>query len=145
MSAAPVLQIVPPTAPAYWPTDCMNEWSMCAVIRDILDRDTERDNGDAVAFQIVDLTSLLGTAAGVMSALFFKREAAKRKVFEELEDKPTKITPALQKDMVNARCSGYGSAYEYADRLQSALVHSIDGMRSVLSWIKSEKQATMQR
>lgn len=145
MSAAPVLQLVPPKAPLYWPTDCMDEWQLCHSIREVLDRDTERDNGDAVAYQIVDLTALLGTSASVMSSLFFKKEKAKLQVFEAIAGDGTKITPSLQKAMVDAKCGGYGSAYEYADRLQSALVHSIDGLRSVLSWIKSEKQATMQR
>lgn len=145
MSAAPVLQIVPPTAPAYWPTDAMNEWMLCHAIRDVLDRDTPPENGDAVAYQLVDLQALLGTSASAMSNLFHKKEAARLQVLEAIAESGTKITPALQRDLVNAKCAGYNTAYEYADRLQSALVHSIDAMRSVLSWLKSEKQGTLQR
>lgn len=143
MSAAPVLQIVPPTAPAYWPTDAMSEWMLCASIREVLDRDTETQDGDAVAFQLVDLQALLGTSAGAMASLFHKKEAARLKVLEAIAESGTKITPALQRDLVNAKCAGYNTAYEYADRLQSALVHSIDAMRSVLSWLKEEKRNTM--
>lgn len=139
MSAAPVLSITPPDRPVYWPVDCLNEWDMCVSIREKLDITVEREQGDAVACQLVDLSALLGTSAGALSALWFKKEAARLKVLEVIETSGSKLTASLQRDLINAKCSGYGAAYEYADRLNSALVHSIDGLRSVLSWLKLEK------
>lgn len=139
MNAAPVIIELPPQAPAYWPTDCMNEWKMCASIRERLDVTVERENGDAVASMLVDYNALLGTSAGALSSLWFRKEAARLKVLEVIEAQGSKITPSLQRDLINAKCAGYGAAFEYADRLNSALVHSIDGLRSVLSWLKLEK------
>lgn len=139
MSAAPVIIPMPAARPAYWPTDCMNEWAMCESIRNCLDITVERENGDNVAAQLVDLNALLGTSAAVLSSLWFRKEEARLNVLMVIEQSGTKITPSLQRDMVNAKCAGYGAAYEYADRLQSGVVHSIDSLRSVLSWLKLEK------
>lgn len=137
MTAAPVKKLIPPTVPAYWPTDAIKEWAMCEKIASTLSVDVDHENGDAVAFQLVELNSLLGTSAGVLARLFHRREAAKLAVLESIGD--TKITASLQRDLVNAKCAGYGAAHEFAERLNSALVHSIDALRSVLSWLKLEK------
>lgn len=115
----------------------MDEWIMLQAIRDQVDLTVERENGDAVASQLVDLNALLGTSSGALSSLFHKREAARLMVLEGMGE--TKITASLQRDLVQAKTSGYGAAYTYAERLNSALVHSIDGLRSVLSWLKLEK------
>lgn len=139
MSAAPVVRTLPPRPPSYWPTDCMDEWVMLQSIRDQLDITVEREIGDAVAAQLVDLNALLGTSAGALSSLFHKREAAKLLVYEVIAKEGSTLTASLQKDMVQAKTSGYGAAYTYAERLNSSLVHSIDGLRSVLSWLKLEK------
>jgi hypothetical protein len=116
---------------------------MCDSIRKVLDVTVERENGDNVAAQLVDLNALLGTSAAVLSAMWFRKEDARRRVLEVIAETGTKITPALQRDLVNGKCAGYGAAYEYADRLNSGVVHSIDSLRSVLSWLKLEKGTAM--
>lgn len=135
--SAPVRKLIPPTVPEYWPTDAMPEWRMCERIATTLATTVNHEDGNEVAFQLVELNSLLGTSAGVLARLFHRREAAKLAVLESIGD--TKITASLQRDLVNAKCAGYGAAHEFAERLNSALVHSIDALRSVLSWLKLEK------
>lgn len=134
--SAPVTTKAPPKAPAYWPTDAMSEWAMCERIASTLNTSVGHENGDEVACQLVDLNSLLGTSAGVLARLFHRKEAAKLAVLEAID---TKLPASLQRDLVNAKCANYVAAHEFAERLNSALVHSIDALRSVLSWLKLEK------
>lgn len=139
MSAAPISRQLPVPPPAYWPTDCMSEWTMLAEVHKAVEVNVNHENGDEVAFHLVTLNALLGTSATCISALYFRKENAKLKVLEAIAETGTKITAALQRDLVNAKCAGYGAAYDFADRLHSSLVHSIDALRSVLSWLKLER------
>ena len=85
MSAAPVIIPMPAQRPAYWPTDCMGEWAMCESVRSCLDITVERENGDNVAAQLVDLNALLGTSAAVLSALWYRKEEARLKILMVIE------------------------------------------------------------
>lgn len=142
MSAAPVIIPLPPQPPAFWPVECMDVWQLLASIRETMDTDVERENGDAVAFRLMDLEALLGTSAYALSEMTAKREAKRRDVLGSLN---TTLPASLQRDYVNSLMGGHLAAYEYADRINSALVHAIDAMRSVLSWLKMEKQTVMPR
>jgi hypothetical protein len=136
---APMKVIDPVIPPAFWPTDCFDVWILCDSIRKKTDENVERENGDAVAFRLADLESLLGTSAYALAEMTARREARRKDILEGLS---TTLPPSLQRDYVNSKMGGHLAAYEYCDRLNSGLVHAIDAMRSVLSWLKSERNAT---
>ena len=51
-------------------------------------------------------------------------------------------TPSVINALASARCAELNALMVYCERLNAAITHSIEGLRSILSNLKAERQAT---
>ena len=112
-------------------------------IRGILDVDVSQVDVSDVKTKLSKLTSLMGTSAETMAS-------AKKLLHEkELEVFATgrveKMAPSVANKYLQAMCKDEIAIYEHSDRLHSGLVHCIDGLRSILSYTKSEMENSLKQ
>jgi hypothetical protein len=106
-----------------------------AIDTDIIDVDiTVQQN------KLLTLTQLIGLSAECNAS------AKKFLLMKELEVMKTlsvDLPPSRATKELNARCYDESALLEYADRLNSALIHSIDAIRSVMSLYKAEMENSL--
>ena len=130
----------PPASPAYWPVDGLPVWALLAPVMALLAQDVERGDGNAVSNHLADLQACLGTTATALANMTALLEMAQLKVLQEMGDDPKAPKEAsLRTKYLKAKVGGYAAAYEYTDRLNAGVTHSIEAMRSILSWLKAER------
>jgi hypothetical protein len=104
-----------------------------AVDADMVDADIHNQTN-----KLLKLTQLIGLSAETKASAKKLLGIKERCVFEMIDKK---LPPTVQIRMLNAECYEENAILEYADRLNSAIVHSIDGLRSVISLYKQEMQS----
>lgn len=108
-----------------------------AIDTDIIDVDIDQQKNKMIA-----LTQLIGLSAECNASA---KKILLKKELEVLSQIPKDVAPSKVAKMVNAECYDEGALLEYADRLNSALVHSIDAIRSVLSLYKVELENSLKQ
>ena len=107
-------------------------------------------SGDAVSDWIADLTILLASSPKAISSARYYRDETLKHVIEEMMKKAAQNdedairafkTPSVIKDLASARCAELNALMVYCERLNAAITHSIDGLRSILSNLKEERRA----
>jgi hypothetical protein len=106
-----------------------------AIDTDIIDVDIEQQKNKMLA-----LTQLIGLSAECNASA--KKILLKREL-EVLKSLNPDMSPMKVHKFVNAECSEEGALLEYADRINSGLVHSIDALRSVISLYKTELENSL--
>lgn len=104
-------------------------------IREALDADLVDMDIDCVKNKLLKLTQLMGLSAETKASAK-KLLNMKEKMIFEMMDK--KMPPSVQVRFLNSECFEENAILEYSDRLNAALTHSIDGLRSVMSLHKQE-------
>ena len=108
-------------------------------------------SGDAVSARIADLTILLANSPKAISSARYYRDETLKYVIEEMmkkaaasDDEAIKAfkTPSVINALASARCAELNALLVYCERLNAAITHSIEGLRSILSNLKAERQAT---
>jgi hypothetical protein len=84
---------------------------------------------------LTQLTGLSAEANASSKKILHKKEL---EVLRELTQ--LGLSPSILNGMLKAECFEEIALLEYADRLNSAIVHSIDGLRSSISLYKTEIQ-----
>jgi predicted nucleotidyltransferase len=108
-----------------------------AIDEDIIDVDIEQQKNKMIA-----LTQLIGLSAECNASA---KKILLKKELEVLGTIEKDVAPSKVAKMVNAECYDEGALLEYADRLNSALIHSIDAIRSVLSLYKTELENSLKQ
>ena len=111
-----------------------------AAIRAILDTQIEDCDESIIQEKIMQLTQISGLAAQSKGTAKKLLELARLKAMMEMGD--TK-TGNVAMAWINASCANAHGLYEYADRINASLTHNIDGLRSVLSYRKSELENSL--
>lgn len=110
--------------------------AMAKQIADALGEQVDRSNPDEVAGKIDELRQLTANAASI------KANAKKQLLKKELEVleqyKGSKIQASILMRTISAECFEEEGWYVYCDRLNAGISHALDGMRSILSWMKTE-------
>lgn len=110
-------------------------------IRGVLDADVSDCDMQSVRDKLLKLTSLIGTSAETM--------ASAKKILNEKEievfagSKIDSMQASIAKKYLDAHCKEENALYEYADRLNSAIVHCIDGLRTIISLYKTELENSL--
>ncbi len=108
-----------------------------AIDSDIIDVDIDMQKNKMIA-----LTQLIGLSAECNASA---KKILLKKELEVLKSLPPDMPPMKVHKFVNAECWEEGAMLEYADRLNAALVHSIDAIRSIISLYKVELENSLKQ
>ena len=95
-------------------------------------------NIDLVQDKLIKLSSLLGLSAECMAQARKELRNKELEVLAEIQSQISKTPASIVGKLLSAKTGQEESVLLYADRLNSALVHSIDGLRTIISKYKSE-------
>lgn len=104
-------------------------------IRKAIDADVIDSDIHNVTNKALKLTQLMGLSAETKASARKLLNIKELSVFE-LMDK--KMPPSIQVRFLNAECFEENATLEYSDRLNAAVTHSLDTLRSVISLYKQE-------
>lgn len=110
-------------------------------IRYVLDMDVTGCDIESVKGKLLKLTSLMGTSAEAQSSAKGLLNEKEIEVFSKMESKS--MPPSIAKKYLDAHCKEENALYEYADRLNAAIVHQIDALRTVISLYKTELENSL--
>jgi len=97
-------------------------------------KDSAQD-GQALHAYMIHLTNIMSRAGQIMAE--YKRLVRRKK---EKADGINNIGPALPAGYENAALSDVAYVYDLAERLSRCCVHTCDGLRTVISSLKNERQ-----
>lgn len=111
-----------------------------AMIEKVIDSPLDESNGTAVKAKINELLALMGLCSRCMvkskTILRLKQREVLGGYYEKNELK--EIPPSILKDLVFTRTSEEEELFLLSERYNANIVHQIDGLRSILSYLKSE-------
>lgn len=107
-------------------------------IRDCLDVDVIGCDIDSVNNKLLSLTQLMGLSAEANASAKKLLHLKELEVFESIN---LDLPASMQSKRLNAECYQEISILQYADRLNAAIVHACDCLRSYISLYKTEIQA----
>jgi hypothetical protein len=90
--------------------------------------------------KLLALTQLIGLSAECNASA---KKFLLKKELEVMKTLDPGLAPSKATKELNASCYEESALLEYADRLNSALVHSIDAIRSVMSLYKTELENSL--
>lgn len=108
-------------------------------IREVLDADIIGGDIESVDNKLKKLTQLTGLSAETMASAEKILHAKELEVFRSLL--PEGLQASVLTGMVKAETADELAMYKYADRLNAALSHSMDGLRTSISLYKEELKA----
>lgn len=110
-------------------------------IRDAIETDIIDVDIDMQKNKLLKLTQLIGLSAECNASA---KKLLHLKELQVLKNMPD-LAPSKANALLKAECYEEASMLEYADRLNSALVHSIDAIRSVISLYKTELENSLKQ
>lgn len=91
---------------------------------------------------LLTLASKLARSANLVAEGGMIASTAKRKAYLNFSDtakvQGLDFSPSIIKDFVSTQCGEELRCYEYSNRINAALTHAMDSMRSILSAAKTE-------
>ena len=118
--------------------DCIKKLNS---IRETIDQDVMDADIESQKNKLIKLTQLCGLAAEAKAQAHKILLMKELEVMKEFQD--SKISPSILSKRVNAECYEEGALLVYADRINSSISHSIEGLRSVLSLYKEEMRNSL--
>jgi len=120
-------------------------------VETLIETPYDTKSGDVVAERISDLIYLFaGSTKAISSARYYRDETLKY-VYEEMLRKAALNdelaikafkTPSVINKIAETRVAELNALLVYVERINAAITHSIDGLRSILSNLKAERQVT---
>jgi hypothetical protein len=105
------------------------------MIRAVLDTDCIDVDIESVKNKLFKLTQLIGTSAEANATAKKLLHLQELVEFDRLDPR---LSPSIQAKKLKASCFEQEAIYEYADRINSGVVHTIDSLRTVISLYKTE-------
>lgn len=112
--------------------------ALAAQIKKAIEEKIDENNPELIKAKIMELSALQGSAAALQAGAkkgLLKREGELLKQYMK-ED----IPPTVLMRKINAECAEEQGWLTYCERLGAGLSHGVDGLRSVLSFIKMEME-----
>lgn len=113
-----------------------------ASIRSLMDTDIKELAIDSIVQHGKDLSSMIGLSAECKAEARRNLENA-RLIALKMYTGDKKVTPSIILKMADGACADEISDFEYADRLNAGITHTLDFIRSVLSLHKTEIENSM--
>lgn len=107
-----------------------------ASIRALVDVDLVGVHIDDVVEHGKRLTSIMGLSAECMAAAQRRLQNARFEALKKLHDQ--KYPPSVLLKLADGECALEHALYDYADRLNAAITHQVDFIRTVCSKYKTE-------
>ncbi len=107
-------------------------------IRAVIDSDVQDCDIENKVNKLLKLTQLMGLSAETKASATKLLGMKEERIFESMD---VDMAPSKAIRMLNAKCAEEKAILEYSDRLNASIVHSIDGIRSVISLYKQEMQS----
>jgi hypothetical protein len=107
------------------------------------------DSGEEVADRIAEFVNMFSASANVMAACKWYEQAAIEQVYREealkMKDRAGEtyksfVSPSVLNKYIAARTAEFQALYTRAERTNAAITHSMEGLRSILSKLKVDKQ-----
>lgn len=108
------------------------------------------ENGEEIAATIGDLIAMYPASSNVVASMKYHNEANYRKQYEAIakhlkEGKASTDTlpltvPSVLKDYIKSRTADTQALLVRAERINAAITHAIEGLRSVLSKVKEDRK-----
>ena len=108
---------------------------ICRLIYDAIEEKISIDVPEEVLGKMSKLQVLLASSAELLANV--KKEYGKRELIA-LDKIDPKLSPSIMKKRLDAQMAEEQYWLTFADRLNSGLVHSIDALRSNISYLKEE-------
>lgn len=108
------------------------------LIRETLDADVIDSDAVSVKNKLLKLTQLMGLSSEAKASARKLLNMKERIVFQMMDKS---LPPSVQVRFLNAECFEENATLEYSDRLNAAVTHSIEGLRTVISLYKQEMQS----
>ncbi len=108
------------------------------MIRSVIDSDVMDCDIDTKVNKLLKLTQLMGLSAETKASAKKLLGLKEQRIFEGMD---VDMAPSKAIRFLNAKCAEENAILEYADRLNAAITHSIEGLRSVISLYKQEMQS----
>lgn len=105
------------------------------VIRKVVDTELCEDIDSAIGLA-TQISGIIGLSAECKAQAKKQLELARLRALQELrgEDYP----PSIMSKAMDSHCSSELATYEYADRLNAAITHQLDMIRTIISYRKEE-------
>ena len=104
-------------------------------IREVIDFQLNKDQMENVQWKVLRMESLLGLSAETISESKALLSLKQMQVLSTL-DKDMSITE--KKAHINGACWEEEALHDYADRINSAIRHGLDAIRTIISLYKTE-------
>lgn len=112
-------------------------------IRELLDVPTKEYALESLVTHAQDLAAMIGLSAEVKSDARRNLENARLAALKMSMD--NKVSTNILLKMADGACADQLAQYEYADRLNAAITHQLDLIRSVISLRKTELETSMRQ
>lgn len=109
-------------------------------IREAVDADVIDTDIVNVQNKLLKLTQVIGLSAEAKASAKKLLHIKEKEVFLTMDKK---MQPSVQIKILAAECFEELAILDYADRLNSAIVHNIDALRSVISLYKTEMENSL--
>jgi len=114
-------------------------------IRALLDTDVSTAIIEDVQTKLIQLTQIMGLSAETMASAKKLVDEKEIEVFVSKSTDMEKFSPSVQVRFLKAHCKDESAIYEYAERLNASITHSINSMIQVISLYKTELQNSMKQ
>lgn len=109
-------------------------------IRIVSDESLDKDNVEQVVSKGNRLEALLGLSAAQKSNAKLLLNRKKVEVFAKYKE--SKMSPSVLVKLIDAEAGEEEALFMYADRLNAAVTHELDYIRSLISYYKEEMRMT---
>lgn len=109
-------------------------------IRDLLDKDVMGADIDSISNKLVSLTQVMGLSAESIASA---KKILHQKEIVVMQLINPEIPPSMQSKKLAAECFEEIALLSYADRLNAAIVHTCESLRTVISLYKQELQSSL--
>lgn len=115
--------------------------SHCQRIKAELERQVETSEIESVMDKLNNLSSLSGLSAEIVAEA--KQLILQRQKPAILLAQKSNVSASMQKAFVESECADEMMLYTYAERLNAAITHSLDALRTIVSMRKSELENSL--
>lgn len=105
-------------------------------IRDVIDSDVTGCDIVSVQDKMLNLTQLSGLSAESLASATALLKQSELIALNKIKDDG--YPASIMSKMIDAECADQIALVKYADRINAAITHTIDGLRSVISLYKEE-------
>ena len=105
-------------------------------IKELIEFPISRENPDEVQEKLIKLTAISALSAETVSEA--NRELKEKQVEIIIMFGKSDLPASILKIFIDGKCANEFAMFTFADRLNAAITHSIDGLRSIISLHNTE-------